>query len=83
VIKEYYQLARIYSEQTIKEIQKLETKLSDRYLLSLHIIYNLYKQVFDRINIEKGSFTSIELNPSPMEIKDKVLEITSTWQTIR
>jgi phytoene/squalene synthetase len=83
VIKEYYQLARIYGEQTLIEIQKLKTKLSDRYLLSLHIIYNLYKQVFDRIDIEKGSFTTRELNPSPMEIRDKVLEIASNWQKIR
>jgi phytoene/squalene synthetase len=83
VIKEYYLLARKYSEQTLREIEKLETKLSDRYLLSLHIIYYLYKQVFDRIDIEKGNFTSKELNPSPMEIKDKVLEVTSTWQTVR
>jgi len=83
MINEYYQLARIYSEQTLEEIQKLKAKLSDRYLLSLHIIYNLYKQVFDRIDIENGSFTSRELNPSPMEIKEKVLEITSTWQTIQ
>ena len=82
VIKEYYQLARIYDEQTLAEIQKLKTTLSDRYLLSLHIIYNLYKQVFDRIDIENGSFTSSELNPSPLEIKDKVVEISSSWQTI-
>jgi phytoene/squalene synthetase len=83
VIKEYYQLARMYGEQTINEIQKLKTKLSERYLLSLHIIYNLYKQVFDRIDIEQGNFTSTELNPSSKEIKDKVLEVTSTWQTVR
>ena len=82
VVREYYQLARIYEEQTLKEIRKLKNKLGDRYLLSLHIIYHLYKQVFDRIDIETGSFTSSELNPSPMEIREKVLEIISDWKTL-
>ena len=77
VIQEYYNHARSYSEQTLTEIQNLSSRLNGRYLLSLHIIYNLYKQVFDRIDIENGKFTSEELNPTPQEIKEKVLEIAS------
>ncbi len=80
VIAEYYNYAQIYGEQTLNEIQDLETKVSGRYLLSLHIIYNLYKQVFDRIDIRNGVFTGKELNPTPQEMKDKVLEITSGWK---
>jgi phytoene synthase len=82
VIEEYYYHAQSYGEQTLNELQNLTTKLSSRYLLSLHIIYNLYKQVFDRIDIENGNFTARELNPTPQEIKDKVLEITSNWLMI-
>ena len=33
--------------------------------------------VFDRIDIKNGNFTSKELNPTPLEIKDKVLEVAS------
>ncbi|MFC2114926.1 phytoene/squalene synthase family protein [Bacteroidota bacterium] len=79
VIQVYYDHAQSYGEQTLNELQNLSTKLNGRYLLSLHIIYNLYKQVFDRIDIKNGNFTTGELNPTPQEMKDKVLEITSSW----
>ncbi|MFC2111738.1 squalene/phytoene synthase family protein [Bacteroidota bacterium] len=80
VVKEYYNHAQDYGEQTLKELQNLKTKLSDRNLLSLYIIYNLYKQVFDRIDIKNGNFSTRELKPSPQDIKDKVMEITSGWK---
>jgi len=79
VIKVYYDLARNYQDQTLREIQKLRTKLSSRYLFSLQLIYELYKMVFDRIDIKNGNFTSRELNPTPQEIKDKVLDVASAW----
>jgi len=77
VIGEYYNHAQRYGVQTLNELKILKTKLSGQYLLSLHIIYYLYKMVFDRIDIENGSFTSKELNPTPLEIKEKVLEVVS------
>ncbi len=30
--------------------------------------------VFERIDIEKGTFTSEELNPTPAEIRDRVYD---------
>ena len=83
VLREYYNKARIYGEQTLSELENLASGLNNRYLLSLHIIYHLYKQIFDRIDIDQGSFTSAELKPGPWEIKEKVLEITSAWPLSR
>jgi phytoene synthase len=80
VIREYYDLARLYGEQTLHEIQKLSSVLDKRFLLSLHVIYHLYKNVFDRIDIDNGNFTTQELNPTPLEIREKVLELASTWK---
>jgi phytoene synthase len=74
LIKEYHNYAQSYSEKTRIEIKNLTPRVNGRYLLSLHIIYNLYKMVFDRIDIENGKFTSEEMNPSPKEIKEKVME---------
>jgi hypothetical protein len=45
------------------------------------MIYNLYDMVFDRIDIENGNFTSKELNPSPREIREKVVELASNFPT--
>jgi len=80
VIREYHQLAQYYSEKTLEAIETLSTRLSGRYLFSLHLIYHLYKVVFDRIDIEQGQFTSKELNPSPEEIRATVLELASGWK---
>lgn len=79
VIGEYYELAGKYQEQTLQQLENLSTKLDDRYLLSLHLIYNLYKMVFDRIDVKNGLFTHEELNPTPLEIKEKVFELVSGW----
>lgn len=79
VIREYYQVARKYEEETLRVIERLSTRLSGRYLLSLHVIYHLYKQVFDRIDLRNGSFTRQELNPTPGEIREKVLKVTASW----
>jgi len=79
VIREYHELAKSYQEQTLQELMNLSTKLSGRYLFSLHLIYNLYKMVFDRIDIKHGDFTSKELNPTPQEIREKVLEVASDF----
>lgn len=79
-IRYYHDLAGQYREQTVQAIKHLSGTLGSRDLFSLHVIYHLYKLVFDRIDIENGSFTGEELNPTPMEIRDYVLELASTWQ---
>jgi phytoene synthase len=81
LIQEYYDLALQYGEQTLQEIEKLSSVLSGRYLFSLHLIYHLYKMVFDRIDIERGTFTSRELNPGPQEIRTRVMEVASSWES--
>ena len=79
VVREYYELALGYGMKTMEVLDDLQSFLTGRYLLSLHVIFNLYKMVFERIDIEHGSFTTEELNPTPAEIKEKVLEVVSVW----
>ncbi len=81
VIREYRDIALQYGELTQLELNKLSPRLHGRYMLSLHVIYQLYKMVFDRIDVEHGNFTSSELNPTQQEIKNKVLEISSNWSS--
>lgn len=79
VIKVYKDLARKYQNQTLQEIQNQSSKLSSRNLFSLKVIYELYKMVFDRIDIENGNFTTRELNPTALEIREKVVELASDF----
>lgn len=75
VITWYMEQAEHYRLETEKAIEKIGPYLSERYFLSLKVIYNLYLQVYNRIDIKNGSFTSKELNPSNEEIKENVLQI--------
>ncbi|MBN1599224.1 MAG: squalene/phytoene synthase family protein [Bacteroidales bacterium] len=75
MIKEYYMLAEKYKKETENILPILDPQLDPIYRLSLHIIFNLYLQVFERIDIENGTFTTEELNPKPYEIKYRVQQI--------
>jgi len=74
LINEYYILADKYRLETIDVVNKIRPLLEPRYQLSLDIIFNLYLMVFERIDVEKGSFTTYELNPTPEETKKRVYE---------
>lgn len=74
MVKEYCNLADTYRKATFKVIEHVSPLLEPRYRLSLQIIFNLYLMVYERINIQEGSFTAKELNPTPSEIRDRVYE---------
>jgi phytoene synthase len=77
MIREYCDYAEKYKNDTIRTIDNIKDQLGARYILSLYIIFDLYLQVFERIDIENGSFSAEELNPTPSEIKERVLSICS------
>jgi phytoene/squalene synthetase len=74
LINEYYILADKYRKDTIDVVNKIRPLLEPRYQISLDIIFNLYLMVFERIDVEKGSFTTNELNPTPEETKKRVYD---------
>lgn len=74
MIREYYALADDYRLKTNEIIKQIRPLLEPRYQLSLEIIFELYLMVFERIDINNGSFTSEELNPTPEETKKRVYE---------
>jgi phytoene/squalene synthetase len=72
LMKKYYSLAEHYRKKARTAMEKIEDCLEPRYKLSLEIIYSLYLQIFERIDIHKGSFTSAELTPLPKEVKERI-----------
>ncbi|MBN1158568.1 MAG: squalene/phytoene synthase family protein [Bacteroidales bacterium] len=81
VIREYCDLADKYRRLTHETIHTLGKHVEPPYLLSLHIIFNLYLMVYERIDCETGSFTSPELNPTPGEIKQRVFETITGYMS--
>ena len=74
MIRTYYDLADGYRQQTFEVIKLISPHLEPRYRLSLLIIFNLYLMVYERINVEKGDFTTEALNPTSSEIKKRVYD---------
>ncbi|HUX56525.1 MAG TPA: squalene/phytoene synthase family protein [Bacteroidales bacterium] len=80
LIKHYYLLADEYRQKTYDIINKIKPLLEPRYQLSLEIIFNLYLMVYERIDIQNGSFTTAELNPSPEETSERVYKTIMNFE---
>lgn len=74
LIREYMSLAEVYRIKTYDKIREIAPLLEPRYQLSLEIIFALYLMVYERIDTERGRFTSEELNPTPEETRQRVLD---------
>ena len=72
LMRKYYSLADYYGRKARRMIDKIGAYLEPRYRLSLEIVYNLYRLVFERIDVSNGKFTTVELTPSPEEINDRI-----------
>jgi hypothetical protein len=75
LIGRYVKFAEHYRSSSLRSIEFASPYLEPRYIMGLEIIYNLYHQIFDRIDVTNGTFTATELNPTPEEIKAQ-LELT-------
>jgi phytoene/squalene synthetase len=83
LVKTYYTVANEYRIKTYNSINSVWQYLEPRYQLSLEIIFDLYLMVFERIDIERGTFTTSELNPSPEESKQRVYRTIMNSRTLR
>lgn len=68
----YHRYAQYYRQKARRCIDSVLPHLEPRYQLSLEIIFTLYDQIYDRIDPEKGSFRSDELNPTPEEVRSRI-----------
>ena len=75
LVREYKDIAGIYKMKTAETLETLKDILEPRYMLSLHIIFRLYIQIYDRIDPDHGTFSTEELNPSPEEVRTSVSEL--------
>jgi phytoene synthase len=75
VMRFYKDKAEEYRQESIQQIDRLQSIVNGRYLVSLNIIYQLYLSVYNRIDIEKGTFTTEELTPSNEEIAAMVMDV--------
>jgi len=80
MIRELYVVADEYRLKTIEIKKEIKPQLEPRGQLSLEIIFALYEMVFERIDIEHGTFKTEELNPTTEEIKEKVWKVIEKFE---
>jgi len=80
LIRELYEVADVYRERTLNMIRQIKPLVEPRSQLSLEIIFDLYLMVFERIDIEHGTFASEELNPSWEEIRERVAQVIERFE---
>lgn len=72
LIGEYVRIAAFYRQKARRKIDSILPLLEPRYQLSLELIYQLYDQIFAKIDPKNGNFSGAELNPSGPEIKERI-----------
>jgi len=79
LIATYVRFAEYYREKAHNMIEQTSPMLQPRYQLSLEMIYQLYLQIFEKINPEKGTFTGAELQPEPDEINRRIRSVLDNY----
>ncbi len=75
LFREYYSIMKRYGQMARLTVDTIKPQLLPRYQLSLELIYQLYHQIFERINVESGNFSSRELNPTTDEIRARISRV--------
>jgi len=82
LMAQYHQLTEYYRKKARRKIDRIQPCLKPRYQLSLEIVYNLYLQVFELVDPEKGAFTAADLNPGPGEIQNRIDATIAGFQSV-
>ncbi|MEA1979622.1 MAG: squalene/phytoene synthase family protein [candidate division Zixibacteria bacterium] len=80
MIAKYFSVTEYYRIKARNKINQLSPIIDNRYQLSLELVYNLYLQIFNKIDPVKGKFTSKELNPTESETQSRINLIINSFQ---
>ncbi|MHA1576578.1 MAG: squalene/phytoene synthase family protein [Candidatus Thorarchaeota archaeon] len=81
LMKKYYGFAEHYKHEARQALDEVSSHLKPQYVLSLEIVFSLYNQIFERIDVLNGQFTTSELIPSPEEIRETIVTTISSFES--
>ncbi len=82
LISAYKRIADYYRAMSLEGPGRFLPMLQPKYQLSLKMIYSLYLQIFERIDPQHGLFTENELNPSPEEVKLRIIRTINDFSPV-
>jgi phytoene synthase len=83
LMRRYVSFTAYYQARAKRVIAKIKPSLMPQYQLSLEMIYQLYSQIFERIDWREGDFSAGELNPTPQEIQDRIYQTVTTFVPVK
>jgi len=72
LIADYKAIAEFYRVRARRRLDRLQPQLGTQYAVSLEVIYQLYLQIFERVNPESGEFSGAALQPEPAAVKSRL-----------
>jgi phytoene/squalene synthetase len=81
LVRDYRRLAGHYRQKTRAALDAVRHCLQPPYALSLEIIYELYLQIYERINPEAETFAAAGMVPSCAEVLTRVHEVINRFPT--
>jgi phytoene/squalene synthetase len=75
MMRKYLAIADRYRLDTMEVMKEICPTMEPRYRLSLEIIFELYMMVYERIDPDRGTFSTEELNPTPAETRERVRQV--------
>lgn len=82
MIGEIVNYADYYCLQTKDMLNRIKPLTDPRGQLSLEIIFALYLMVYERIDIQRGTFSTEELNPSAQDIRYRVWKVIEEFRPV-
>ena len=82
LMADYVSFTDYYRLKARHELDNVIPLLQPKYQLSLEMIYSLYFQIFERINIRSGNFSEAELNPTGDEIKSRIAQTIDNFRPL-
>ncbi len=82
LMRSYHYIGGYYRAKARRTMDTVSRQLTPRYQLSLEMIYQLYLQIYERIDPDHGLFTGQELNPSPDEIDDRIQRTLDSFSPV-
>jgi phytoene/squalene synthetase len=82
LMSRYKRIAGYYRARSLEALSLFLPMLKPRYQLSIEMIHSLYLQIFERIDVEHGAFTGNELNPSPEEVKVRIIRTINDFSPV-
>lgn len=82
LIGQYHSFADYYRAKARSNLDGLLPLLDPRYQLSLELIYDLYLQIYERVDPKQGQFTGEALNPTPAQIQLRIDQTIASFRPL-